>query len=36
MTMVALQPIPKGQQIFSDYGQLPRSDRLVSRRFAEL
>lgn len=33
MTMVALQPIPKGQQIFNDYGQLPRSDLLVSRGF---
>ena len=33
MTMVALQPIAKGQQIFSDYGQLPRSNLLVSRQF---
>lgn len=24
MTMVALNPIPKGQQIFNDFGQLPR------------
>lgn len=33
MTMVSLQPISKGQQIFNDYGQLPRSDLLVSRGF---
>ncbi len=33
MSMVALQPISKGQQIFNDYGQLPRSDLLVSRQF---
>lgn len=29
--MVALTPISKGQQIFNDYGQLPRSDLLVSK-----
>lgn len=28
MIMVALTPISKGQQIFNDYGQLPRSDLL--------
>lgn len=33
MTMVVIKPIPKGKQIFNDYGQLPRSDLLVSRRF---
>ena len=33
MIMVAIKPIGKGQQIFNDYGQLPRSDLLVSRRF---
>lgn len=33
LTTVALQPIPKGQQVFSDNGQLPRFDLLVSRRF---
>ena len=31
MTMVALTPILQGQQIFNDYGQLPRSDLLVSQ-----
>ena len=28
MTMVALKPIQKGEQIFNDFGQLPRSDLL--------
>ena len=28
MTMIALKGIPKGEQIFNDYGQLPRSDLL--------
>ena len=28
MTMVSLKPIEKGQEIFNDYGQLPRSDLL--------
>ena len=28
MTMIALKPIKKGQQIFNDFGQLPRSDLL--------
>ena len=28
MTMVALKPIKKGDQIFNDFGQLPRSDLL--------
>lgn len=28
MTMIALRGIPKGQQIFNDFGQLPRSDLL--------
>ena len=28
MTMVALKPIKAGQEIFNDYGQLPRSDLL--------
>lgn len=26
--MIALRRIPKGQQIFNDFGQLPRSDLL--------
>ena len=26
--MIALKPIQKGQEIFNDYGQLPRSDLL--------
>ena len=33
MTMVALQLIQQGEQIYNDYGQLPRSDLLVSRWF---
>ena len=28
MTMISLKPITKGQEIFNDYGQLPRSDLL--------
>lgn len=28
MTMIALKHIRKGQQIFNDFGQLPRSDLL--------
>ncbi len=28
MTMIALKPIRKGQEIFNDYGQLPRADLL--------
>lgn len=28
MTMIALKSIRKGQQIFNDFGQLPRSDLL--------
>lgn len=28
MTMIAIKPIKKGQEIFNDYGQLPRSDLL--------
>ncbi len=28
MTMIAIKPITKGQEIFNDYGQLPRSDLL--------
>lgn len=28
MTMIALKNIKKGQQIFNDFGQLPRSDLL--------
>ena len=28
MTMIALKYIRKGQQIFNDFGQLPRSDLL--------
>ena len=28
MTMVALKPVQKGEEIFNDYGQLPRSDLL--------
>lgn len=28
MTMIALKNIPSGQQIFNDFGQLPRSDLL--------
>ena len=28
MTMIALKNIPKGEQIFNDFGQLPRSDLL--------
>ena len=28
MTMIALKPIKKGEQIFNDFGQLPRSDLL--------
>ena len=28
MTMIALRPIMKGDQIFNDFGQLPRSDLL--------
>ncbi|CAD6592488.1 MAG: hypothetical protein ASARMPRED_006307 [Alectoria sarmentosa] len=30
MTMVAPKPISKGQQIFNDFGQLPRSDLLIN------
>ena len=28
MTMVALKPIQKGEEVFNDYGPLPRSDLL--------
>jgi len=28
MTMIALKDIPSGQQIYNDFGQLPRSDLL--------
>ena len=28
MTMIALKDIRKGEQIFNDFGQLPRSDLL--------
>lgn len=28
MTMIAIKPIAKGEEIFNDYGQLPRSDLL--------
>ena len=28
MAMIALKPIKKGEQIFNDFGQLPRSDLL--------
>jgi len=28
MYMIALKPISKGEEIFNDYGQLPRSDLL--------
>lgn len=36
MKMVAIKPILKDQQIFNDFGQLPRSDLLVSRRFGPI
>lgn len=28
MHMIAIKPIEKGEEIFNDYGQLPRSDLL--------
>lgn len=28
MHMIAIKPIKKGEEIFNDYGQLPRSDLL--------
>ena len=28
MTMIALKPIKQGEEVFNDYGQLPRSDLL--------
>lgn len=36
MIMISLKPIPKGQQIFNDFSQLPRSDLFVSRRLEEV
>ena len=34
MTMVAIEPIKAGQQVFNDFGNLPRSDLL--RRYGYL